>query len=306
MNTVDIALATYNGEKYIEILLDSIFHQTYQNFIVHVCDDGSRDATIEICKNHSLYTQGKLIIHEFEGGNGAYRNFMRALNHCKSEYIALCDQDDFWLPVKLERMINKIKEIEVDGLPVLIFSDLQLVDSNLKNLGKTFFEITQKSINCSLPMDFIFSNHIPGCCMLFNKNLKEAFMPMPESFFFHDWWIALSASFFGKVICIKEPLILYRQHSNNTVGIQTMKKKSIFGQILNLRNIKTVISTYVEIRLKFSLHINKKNNIYSLDHQEKLLDLYANKKNITEKFTMFRKAETGEDLLLSFLVWMIL
>ena len=67
---IDIALATYNGEKYITELLDSLDQQTYQNFIVHVCDDGSKDQTIAICEAHSLFKKGKLEIHEKLGVMG--------------------------------------------------------------------------------------------------------------------------------------------------------------------------------------------------------------------------------------------
>lgn len=306
MSRVDIALATFNGEKYIKILLNSLLNQTYKNFIIHICDDGSTDDTLTICKNHPLYLNNQLIIHETNGNNGAYKNFRRVISHCESDYIFLCDQDDFWKPHKIEKMMKKIQEKGGNNSPVLVFSDLDLVDIDLNRLGLTFFEVTQKSLNAAYPIDFIFSNHIPGCSMLFNKKAKDSFLPMPEDFYFHDWWIAICTSFFGEIVYIQEPLIDYRQHDNNTVGTKTMMHNNIVQKIVGLRRIKSVLIGYEKIRQDFLSHIKYREKRFTLEHQKELLDIYYSRKSLNEKFLIYKKAKTGEDKLISLLVWMLM
>lgn len=107
---VSIALATYNGSHYITELLDSIKSQTYNNFIIHVCDDGSSDNTLELLHQHPLYKEGKLIVHDVTGGQGALKNFKRSLSYCNTDYICLCDQDDYWMPDKLETLLSSMKD----------------------------------------------------------------------------------------------------------------------------------------------------------------------------------------------------
>jgi glycosyltransferase involved in cell wall biosynthesis len=306
IGNVDIALATYNGEKYLNILLDSLKNQVYQDFIVHICDDGSTDSTIQICEKHSLYHENKLIIHEKNGKNGAYHNFRRTLNYCNSDYIALCDQDDYWHPNKIERMLSEFKKIKNQQKPILIFSDLLLVDQNMKSLGKTFYNSTIKSLDCTSPIDFIFSNHIPGCSMFFNRELKEMFTPMPKNFPFHDWWIALCASFYGEIISIEECLISYRQHDNNTVGIKPFEEQSIIRQIISLKRVMSTRAIYLSIKKVLLKHIDSKEECEKTSKQLEVIDLYNKKKNIIEKIKLFYRAKTGENKLLSFLVWIIM
>lgn len=303
---IDIALATYNGEKYINLLLDSLKNQTYQNFIVHICDDGSTDSTIQICEKHFLYSEKKLIIHERNGGNGAYYNFKRTLQYCDNDYIALCDQDDYWQPNKIERMLLELKKIKNQQQPILIFSDLLLVDQNMVSLGKTFFNSTIKKIGCRNPIDFVFSNHIPGCSMFFNQALREVFLPLPESFPFHDWWIALCASFYGEIRSINECLINYRQHDSNTVGVKAFKEQSIGGQILSLKRVIATRAVYLNIRELFLKHIKIKDRWEGTSKQLEVFDLYNEKNNIIKRVKLCYRAKNGENKLLSFCVWILM
>jgi glycosyltransferase involved in cell wall biosynthesis len=145
---VSIALATYNGSRYITELLDSIKSQTYNNFIIHVCDDGSSDNTLELLHQHPLYTEGKLIVHDVTGGQGALKNFKRSLSYCNTDYICLCDQDDYWMPDKLETLLSSMKDKENEfGEPVLVFSDLEVVDSTLNCIHSSFSGYLTKVIN---------------------------------------------------------------------------------------------------------------------------------------------------------------
>lgn len=223
--TVNIALATFNGEKYITEMLDSIFFQTYQDFIIHLCDDGSTDDTLNKIKSHELYELGKLIVHETNGGNGALKNFRRTINHCDSDYIFLCDQDDYWKKEKIELMILEARKYD-QTQPILLFSDLEIVDQSLNTISPSFYNSSIKSSECRTPQDFVVSNHIPGCSMMFNRALYKLASNMPDNIRMHDWWIAIIASYFGRVVFFNEPLIKYRQHSSNAVGVPGMNKSN--------------------------------------------------------------------------------
>ncbi|AHB93116.1 TPA: glycosyltransferase family 2 protein [Acinetobacter baumannii] len=306
---IDIALATYNGEKYITELLDSLDQQTYQNFIVHVCDDGSKDRTIAICEAHSLFKKGKLEIHEKTGGNGASRNFIRTLSYCKNPYIALCDQDDFWIPTKLEKMLVKTQHEEgSEKKPTLIFSDLQIVDEKLHILSPSYFAVSSKSDQCSTPFDFLLSNHVPGCTMMFNQSLKQVFEPIPQEFRMHDWWIILIAAFWGRVIYLDESLIQYRQHGNNTVGAVGMDKPTLIQKLRTVLLYKTILLKVDMVRKSFLPYIQQKEiqqEKLSLE-QKKFIDLLQRRLPLSKRLQIFSKTVTGEDRLLSFLVWCLL
>lgn len=306
---IDIALATYNGEKYITELLDSLDQQTYQNFIVHVCDDGSKDQTIAICEAHSLFKKGKLEIHEKTGGNGASRNFIRTLSYCQNSYIALCDQDDFWIPTKLEKMLSKLQHEEgVEKRPTLVFSDLQIVDEKLHILSPSYFAVSSKSHLCSTPFDFLLSNHVPGCAMMFNRSLKQIFEPIPQEFRMHDWWIILIAAFEGRIVYLDESLIQYRQHGNNTVGVVGMEKPTLIHKIRMASLYKTILLKVDMIRRSFLPYIQQREMQrmeLSLD-QKAFVDLLQGHLSFSNRLQIFSKTVTGEDRLLSFVVWCLL
>lgn len=236
---IGIALATYNGSQYITEMLDSIELQTFSYYHIHVTDDGSTDNTIATIKSHQLFIDGRISIHEQQGGFGALRNFSRAIAYCNEEYILLCDQDDYWVNNKLELVFNKFKEAELSGgnVPLLVFSDLQIVDSNLSCIYESFFKSSIKDSRCSNPQDFIVSNHIPGCCMAINASAKKVVMPIPEGIRMHDWWIALIVSTYGKIKYIDESLVKYRQHENNTIGVPGVGNKKFLQELMALKGL---------------------------------------------------------------------
>ena len=152
---------------------------------------------------------------------GPSKNFWRALSLCKSDYVAFCDQDDTWDKEKLSILMSRMISIESESdnpTPILVYSDLNIVDENLNVMSNSFFKTTGKYPNCSDPRDFIVSNHIPGCAMLMNRALIDRAGALPDGVRMHDWWIALVASLAGKMSYVERPLVNYRQHANNAVG----------------------------------------------------------------------------------------
>lgn len=307
---IDIALATYNGEKYIQEMLNSISNQTYQDFMIHLRDDGSTDNTLTLCENHKLYEQGKLKIYKDNiKGLGASKNFLKILGHCNSEYIFLCDQDDFWMKDKIQKMLDHIQKHEYKNnikVPTLVFSDLQIVDRSLNIIADSFYRNSIKSSMCSSPFDFLLSNHIPGCAMVVNKSLLESIQPLPENFRMHDWWLAFVASFYGKIAYLDEPLIKYRQHGGNTVGVPGMNI-NILRQIKSVLNFRDLLDKGLLHKKKMEIYIDKtcSNKILSYE-SNRFYDFLKGNMPFLEKNKIFKQIKFGEPLILSYLVWLFL
>lgn len=217
--TVDVALATYNGSTYIGALLDSLQAQSHRPLNVRLSDDASADNTLEIATTPRSDLPVKLV---GDGGKrGVARNFETALAHCTAPYVALCDQDDIWHPDKVTHLLGRMRELEIEhgpNCPLLVFCDLRLVDAKLEHVYGSFFSTTLKSSDGRTFSHFLIGNHVPGCSMMVNRRLLDLALPFPDVYI-HDWWLILVCSIFGQVSYLDEALIDYRQHGNNTIGL---------------------------------------------------------------------------------------
>lgn len=218
---ISVALATYNGEKYLSEMLDSIEAQDYPHLEVVIADDASTDSTPHLLEQrvwrrscNRLQTSDRL---------GVIGNFGRAIDACSGDYVAFADQDDIWRQDKLSQMLTRMQTLEQQrgsDTPLLVFSDLALIDEHRTHLADSFFTHAKKSPHCTRLGDFLVSNHVPGCAMLVNRALIQRAMPVPLTFDMHDWWFIMVAAAFGAIDYVDEPLIQYRQHTNNTVGVR--------------------------------------------------------------------------------------
>ncbi|WP_241570078.1 glycosyltransferase family 2 protein [Rosenbergiella collisarenosi] len=304
---IGIALATYNGSKYIEVMLDSIRKQSYQEFHVHICDDGSTDNTISVIKDTQLYKDGKITIHCNDGGHGAMRNFRRSIEFCNEGYIVLCDQDDFWVDDKLEIMLNRmLKQEEKYGIiPLLVFSDLDIVDANLNTMHSSFFKASIKNSSCKKPQDFMINNHVPGCAMMFNHKSKSYFEPIPESTRMHDWWIIFIISLYGQIDFEEMPLIKYRQHDNNTIGVPGINKKStIYEEVNSIRYLPSALAKSKKMKDDI---LNRISKICTDELSSSGRFFYENINSGTmNRIKLFKNSVSGERFLLSLLIWFFL
>jgi glycosyltransferase involved in cell wall biosynthesis len=219
--TCSVALATYNGSAYISELLHSIAAQTLTPDEVVVSDDGSTDNTVDLVRDFQGTLNLRVIANDRR--NGIVPNFTRALSDCRGELIALADQDDVWAERKLEMLVAKASKEERDR-PLLVFSDLVVVDQNLALINDSFFRTSKKDATACKLRDFILTNHLPGCSMLINRALIARALPIPDNFRMHDWWLAMVAATFGKIVFCDDALVQYRQHSTNNVGVPTWRK----------------------------------------------------------------------------------
>lgn len=232
MKEIAILLATYNGEKYLPELMNSIFNQTYKNFICYIHDDGSTDCTIDIVLKYKEKYSDQVILLDYPPTGGSKFNFMSMLRITEERYIMLADQDDHWMPNKIEISYKKIKELEKRGsnTPCLVFGDLQVVDSNLNTIAESFMHKMGFNPVRLKYQQLIAENIGAGCTMILNHALLEYAVKLKDvsHIRMHDGWLMVIGAVFGKIGYIEESTILYRQHPDNTFGI---KKKGIVEKV---------------------------------------------------------------------------
>jgi hypothetical protein len=141
-----------------------------------------------------------------------------------------CDQDDIWLPDKIELTLNTMKAAEQTwpNLPLLVHTDLKIVDETLAPIAESFWKLhgILPESDCQLKK-IIYKNIVTGCTVMINKKAKEISLPFPLEVSVHDWWIALNVVKHGKIIHIKTPTVLYRQHAANLIGAKKSLKEDM-------------------------------------------------------------------------------
>lgn len=206
---ISIAVATYNGEKYIEKQINSLLNLDYKNIEIIVSDDYSTDNTYKILRKYG----NKINLIKNEGKRGLNSNFANAIKKCKGEYIALCDQDDIWEKNKLNILLEHIDDFD------LVHGGVSIIDQNdeyhknkimhdVYEIDKTrFYKFT----------DYVKENLLLGCTCLISKKFLDKYIDIPEDTLYHDWWIVLNAIKNGRgIVYVDEEIIKYRQHKNNT------------------------------------------------------------------------------------------
>ena len=218
---IDVILPTFNGALFLREQVDSIAAQTLRPARLLVRDDGSSDLTRNVIRELATEYGSWIKILPAQGNLGCAANVSCLLEATSAPYVALADQDDVWLPEKLEvayREMCSVESVKGSNCPVLVHTELRLVGRNLEDLGAVF---TQKQlINPALikPSEIALTNVVTGCTVLCNRSLLQHALPVPALALVHDWWLALVASVFGEIHFHSSSLILYRQHGANTIG----------------------------------------------------------------------------------------
>ncbi len=219
---VDIIVPTYQGEAYISELLQSLLNQTYSHIRILVRDDGSKDKTVNILKQYAkTYPKKIFLISEPKLNLGIMGNYSELLKNVQSGYVFLADQDDFWLPGKVEQSMHLMKKMEKQygkEKPLLVHIDLKVVDKDLKEISPSYWAYANLKPKYATTNRLLLQNCVTGCTVAINRPLMNLILPIPKEAIMHDWWMALVASCFGHIQHCDQATILYRQHSNNTLG----------------------------------------------------------------------------------------
>lgn len=231
--TISIALATYNGDKYIAEQLDSILAQDCDFEELIVCDDCSTDSTWDILE-HYAQLDSRIRLFRNSQNLGFKKNFESAILKCKSEYVALCDQDDIWMPNHLSLLIDAI------GDKAVACGDSLLIDSNGKSLGVTLSYVKNLDYIPEDDIDkayfiFYYENPYQGASMLLRTDFVHKVLPISQNVQFHDTWFGGLACFLGGLSIVRYPITKYRQHlSNVTRGshIRRSRIRTMIGHLL--------------------------------------------------------------------------
>jgi glycosyltransferase involved in cell wall biosynthesis len=211
---IDVLLATFNGELFLNEFLDSLVAQEQVNIRLFVSDDGSTDSTLKILSNYKTKFSEITVLNG--PLKGPMSNFFFLLRASKGSFVALADQDDVWNKDHLKNSVERIRNIDV---PAMTYSAVEqfndLINSRtiwpLNYLGPKFPSI-------------IFENTARGCTMVLNRQARELInIKEPKSAIMHDWWILLLLQRYGKVHFQPEPEIQYRLHDKNYIGAPTQK-----------------------------------------------------------------------------------
>ncbi len=285
-NTINILMATFNGEKYIEEQVESIVNQSFKNWKLFIRDDGSTDNTVGIIKKIACVNPGKIFfVDSSKKSLGAKGNFAQLLESTDAEYFMFCDQDDVWLKDKIGLTYNRMIEIEEKighEKPILIHTDLKVADENLAVYAPSFSQyqnlkpLKVKSIN-----RLLVQNVITGCTVMINNALKKKGLPIPRKAIMHDWWLGLVASAFGIVDYIDAPTVLYRQHGINAIGAKKWDFRYIVYSAQSLKEKAASIKMTIDQAKSF------------IDNYGKTLDVksyeIANVYSHLDEYSFFKK-----------------
>lgn len=228
---ISVCIATHNGERYIKQQLDSILSQLGQSDEVVISDDGSTDGTLSVINkmNDSRikiyhYRQPSKTKHPHEY---VCRNFENALKHTNGDYIFLSDQDDIWMPNKVEVCM---KDLETNDL---VLHDFMHIDESGNVIKSLHYNGRFRPKNYLMRRGIHF-----GCAMAFRKGVLDYVLPFPKHLLLHDYWIGIMAESLGRFYFEETPLLKYRIHqqntskTHNTLGFKiSYRMKSFFNVI---------------------------------------------------------------------------
>lgn len=275
---VSIVLNSYNGAQYIEQQINSILAQSYPNFELVIWDDHSTDNTYSIAQKYQKLDP-RVRIFQNQRNLGLMNSYLAALAHVKGNYVVLADNDNVWVPNRLELQVNYLQS---HPDVALVYSDCYVCDQDLNIINTSFLERihNQKwSVNHTNTTNLSFAkfldvNHIPGVSIMFDHQLLPYAKKTPPTII-HDHWLALVAASLFKIGFVNQPLVYYRLHSNNLVGLSSNSYLSFVSKITN----PSFTAKYIK---------DKQNFIKALDLLAKLLGSSQDKKLVRQKVTELR------------------
>jgi len=203
---VSIALATYNGERYLQEQLNSFLHQTRLPDEIIACDDCSTDRTMDILESFAKSAPFAVHIYRNAINLGYTKNFERAIGLCSGDVIFLSDQDDVWFPEKIEVVLNTFRSKK--GALVVI-NDAKITDEYLKPTNITVME---QFHSANLSDEFFVS----GCCTAIKSEFVPLILPIPSEYFAFDGWIHRISCTLNCRVSLSQPLQFQRRHADST------------------------------------------------------------------------------------------
>jgi glycosyltransferase involved in cell wall biosynthesis len=238
MRTV-ILMSVYNGSRFLEQQIRSLLNQSYKDWTLFIRDDCSTDNSINIIKDFSRVDNRIKLVKDQLGNLGASASFSYLLEKYASDadYIFFCDQDDVWIDDKVEILLEKIIVVEKtysSNYPILIFSDLSVINAEGKQICHSLWKYQDINPNRIKLNQLLVENCVTGCSIVINQKLRMISVPISQNAIMHDWWLTLFACLFGHIHHVESCLVNYRQHENNTLGAVKVDFLNLSRKLLNL------------------------------------------------------------------------
>lgn len=282
--SIAILLCSFNGNKYISRQIDSIVNQTEKNWTIFISDDGSTDNTLDILRMYQEQLGQERLVIINGPGKGFARNFISLLEKVGNEfdYFAFCDQDDEWMPEKLAIAIKKLSEVD-RGSPAVYCGRTSLVDENGNHLGESpLFEKKPSFKNA------LIQSIAGGNTMVLNQTAKKVVDKTPRDveIISHDWWVYIIVTAVGGYIYYDpEPVIKYRQHTDNIVG-------SNLGWLARLKRISGLLDGHFKRWIDLNLYALNKSDIVITPENMKILNSF----DCARKSGLFKRLYTFNNL----------
>ena len=233
MNKLVVLISSYNGEKYIRALLDSLVNQTNNKFDIYIRDDGSTDSTIKILEDE-YSNRVKLIKGDNIGSKASFYELVSLADNY--EYYMFCDQDEIWEKYKVEVSLQALNDLD-NSKPAMIYSDSLVVDSDLNVISDSFIKyqkLPPKIVNNW--KNLVAQNVVQGCTICFNQETRKLFLDRKTDIVHHDHLVAVLTAKNGQVKYINKALVKYRQHTGNVLGSLNFNLRYVFNKILKIKD----------------------------------------------------------------------
>lgn len=286
---ISVAMTTYNAEKYIIKQLYTLINQTRLPDEIVIVDDCSRDSTVELVKDYfqkNSFSNYKLIVHE--KNEGYIPSFRESLKNCIGEYIFLCDHDDEWCLEKISDMLEIVEKNSEIKLLACSFNKIDSESNQIKTRKNPFSsnnnlirKIIGKNAVKKIETRAVLAYNISmGCSYLVRKEIVDNYLNI-EVDIPHDWALSIIASLFDGLYFYNKPLINYRIHSNNTIGLtRNLEVENRLSAVMQNKHEKDEM---------LKILYKNKCNMRLIDFQKKLISLFElrievlNKKRMTHK-----------------------
>ena len=232
-----MAMATYNGERFLQEQLDSLARQTLLPFELIVCDDGSMDGTLDILHRFAAKAPFPVQIHRNPERLGCGENFLQAVGLCEGDLVAFSDQDDVWLP---EKLAVCAQALEVDGATMVVHL-ANLVDEGLKPKGRTWPSQSRRWAGWWNSYELLERKGMAGAVMVFRRSAAEPLLADPNlhrAFAGHDDAMGFVAGAAGRVISLRQVLGLHRCHASNSSKSHEAAADSAVAYVLGARGAR--------------------------------------------------------------------
>lgn len=236
LGRVAILMATYNGERFLREQLNSILGQTFGSFTLYIRDDGSTDGTMTLLTEYAARDSRVRIVSDEVRHRGCGESFKYLASVADADYYLFSDQDDVWLSDKVIRSLGLLADNEREGEPLVVHTDLEVVDKDLNRLHPSFFRYTHREPAKASDLNYACAYPtITGCTAVFNRRARDLFIATPATHCLHDQLLGLvTVANGGRVIALNEPTVRYRQHGRNVLGATA--ERSLIGKIGRLRD----------------------------------------------------------------------